>query len=98
MTVDKSTLNRWCCLLVLTCLQALGAYLRGDRDNVSTTAKNTQPAHVGVAGYDWELFINGLKFYETRAKIGGGGVVDLVMYLWGVPFKGAVRMVIEARA
>lgn len=93
--VDNSTLDRLRSVPVLKCLKALGAFVKVDLDYVPTTANTTQRVHVNVAGYDWELLVDGLKFYDTRAKVGGGGSVDLVMHLWGVPFKEAVRMLTE---
>lgn len=96
--VDNSTLDRLRRVPVLICLKELGAYVKVDRDYVPTTAKTTQRVHVSVAGHDWELLVDGLKFYDTRAKNGGGGSVDLVMHLWGVPFKEAVKMLTDAHA
>ena len=96
--VDNFTLDRLRSVPVLICLNTMGAYVKVDQDYVPTTAKTTVRVHVNVAGHDWELLVDGLKFYDTQAKIGGGGSVDLVMHLWGVPFKKAVRMLIEADA
>lgn len=96
--VDNLTLDRLRCVPILTCLKEMGAYVKVDRDYVPTTAKTTVRVHVNVAGHDWELLVDGFKFYDTQAKIGGGGSVDLVMHLWGVPFKKAVRMLTKAHA
>ena len=74
----------------------MGAYVKVDQDYLPTTAKTTQRVHVNAAGKDWELLVDGPKFYDTRAKVGGGGAVDLVMHLWGLPFKKAVCMLAEA--
>jgi hypothetical protein len=54
--------------------------------------------HVGAGGADWEILVDGARFYDTRAGKGGGGAVDLVMHLWRVPFKQAVKMLREAGA
>ena len=45
-----------------------------------------------TGGSDWELLLSGPKWFDTRASKGGGGAVDLVMHLWGVPFKKAAEM------
>lgn len=95
MAVDNSTLDRLRHVPTLTCLTSLGAYVKVDRDYVPTSAKTTQRVHVSVAGHDWELLVDGVKFYDTRAKVGGGGAIDLVMHLWSVPFKKAVKMLTE---
>ena len=96
MAVDNSTLERLRCLPVLVCLRALGAHIKIDRSFVPTTAVGTQRVHVAVADRDWELLLDGAKFYDTRAQTGGGGAIDLVTHLWGVPFKPAVKMLVEA--
>ena len=96
--VDNSKLDQLRSVPVFTCLKAMGAFVKVDPDYVPTRARTTQRVHVSVAGHDWELLIDGLKFYDTRAKTGGGGAVDLVMHLWGVSFKKAIRMLTEAHA
>jgi hypothetical protein len=96
LAVDNSTLDRLRRMKALSCLQAMGIYVKVDQDYLPTTANTTQRVHVSAAGNDWELLVDGPKFYDTRAKTGGGGAVDLVMHLWCVPFKKAVRMLAEA--
>lgn len=34
--------------------------------------------------------MRGPKFYDTRQKRGGGGAIDLAMYVYGLDFKAAV--------
>lgn len=67
MTVDNFTLDRLRHVSTLTYLATLGAYVKVDRDYVPTSAKSTRRMHVSVAGYDWELLVDGVKFYDTRA-------------------------------
>ncbi len=81
---------------VLTCLKGLGAFTKVDQAYIPSISKSTQRIHVNAAGHDWELLVDGPKFYDTRARVGGGGSLDLVMYLWQVPFKQAVKMLTEA--
>lgn len=76
----------------MDCLLVMGAYVKVDCDYVPTKSKTTQRVHVHVAGSDWELLLDGPRFYDTRAKVGGGGAIDLVMYLWQVSFQRAVKM------
>jgi hypothetical protein len=96
MAVDNSTLERLRCLPVQTCLQALGAYIKVDRSFVPTSALGTLRVHVAVGDQEWELLLDGPKFYDTRTQTGGGGAIDLVMHLWRLPFKPAVKMLVEA--
>jgi hypothetical protein len=57
-----------------------------------TTSVATERWHVRAGGRDFELLLQGAKFYDTRAKKGGGGAVDLVMHLFGVGFMDAVGL------
>jgi len=47
--------------------------------------------HVHAAGGDFEILTTGPKWYDTRARKGGGGAIDLTMHLLGVSFVEAVR-------
>lgn len=97
-SVDNSELERLRGLTVLDVLRLMAEHLKLDRDFVPVRAAATQRVHVYVAGADWELLVDGPRFFDTRAHKGGGGSVDLVMYLWHVPFKQAVKMLREAGA
>jgi len=44
-----------------------------------------------VDGRDFELLTTGLKWFDTRANVGGGGSIDLAMHLLQLDFKQAVR-------
>ncbi len=35
--------------------------------------------------------LTGPKFWDVRSNVGGGGAVDLVMYLWGCSYRAAIR-------
>lgn len=79
-------------------LALLAEHVSIDRDFKPTKSHATRRVHVSAAGAEWELLVNGPKFYDTRACAGGGGAIDLVMYLWRVPFKTAVAMLRRAGA
>jgi hypothetical protein len=57
---------------------------------VPTKSPQTERWHLNVRGKDFELLINDVRFYDTRAKKGGGGAIDLVMQLFGLDFVGAM--------
>jgi hypothetical protein len=40
---------------------------------------------------DFEILTTGPKWYDTRARQGGGGAIDLAMHLLGLSFVDAVR-------
>ncbi len=94
--VDNSTLDRLRKVPVLVCLNELGAHIKVDQTYLPTTSKTTKRVHVNVAGHDWEFLVDGPKFYDTRGEVGGGGSLDLVMYLWQVTFKQAVKILVKA--
>lgn len=79
-------------------LGLLAEYVCVDPDFKPTKSHATRRVHVSAAGAEWEFLVNGPKFYDTRAGAGGGGAIDLVMYVWGVPFKTAIAMLRRAGA
>ena len=86
----SADLARWRSLDALQALHILADYVKEDATFRPTHASSTRRVHATAAGADWELLVDGPKFFDTRAKTGGGGAVDLVMHLWQVPFKTAV--------
>ncbi len=53
---------------------------------------NSTRWNADVNDRQFELLLTGPKFWDTRAKQGGGGAVDLVMYLMPCDFKEAVAL------
>ncbi|KWC91655.1 hypothetical protein WL56_05845 [Burkholderia cepacia] len=96
--VDNSELERLRGLAVLDVLHLMAEYTKFDRDFAPVRSFNTRRVYVTAAGADWELLVDGARFFNTRERKGGGGAVDLVMHLWRVPFKQAVKMLREAGA
>ena len=86
----SSDLNRWRTLDAHEALQLLADHVKEDVTFRPTHSQSTRRVHLTAAGADWELLVDGPKFYDTRAQRGGGGALDLVMHLWRVPFKKAV--------
>lgn len=39
----------------------------------------------------YEFLCDGPKFYDTRQKRGGGGAIDLVMYVFSLDFQGCCK-------
>ena len=83
-------LVRWRSLDALQALHILADYVKEDATFKPTHSTSTRRVHTTAAGSDWELLVDGPKFYDTRAQKGGGGAIDLVMHLWRVPFKNAL--------
>ena len=90
--VDNSALERWRGMDAVAALRALADHVTRDpaftpRDSIATTRW-----HVSAGGHDFELLCTGSKFFDTRAKKGGGGAVDLAMHLLSLNFKAAANL------
>ena len=55
----------------------------------------TRRWHAPTSGGEFEILTTGPKWYDTRAKIGGGGAIDLAMHVLRLPFVAAVRILID---
>ena len=97
-TVDNLELERLRDVAALDVLRLMADCTKLDRDFVPLSAAGTRRVHVTAAGADWELLVEGPRFFDTRAERGGGGAIDLVMHLWRVPFRKAVQMLRRAGA
>lgn len=95
-SIDESHLVRWRQLDSLVVLRTLADYVKVEMDFKPVRALSTRRVHVTAAGVDYELLLDGPKFYDTRARTGGGGAVDLLTHLWNLPFKKAAEKLLEA--
>jgi hypothetical protein len=73
-------------------LQALATHAKRDVTFQPTKSRPTQRWHANVGAREFELLLNGPKFFDTRTKTGGGGAIDLAIYLHGLSFNEAVRL------
>lgn len=98
-TVSKEAVeraNKLRALPLLSSLEAVGAYAKLDVSFEPTKDKSTCRYHVSVDGGDFELLILREKWYDTRARMGGGGSIDLMMHLFSEPFGKALRRLDKA--
>jgi len=51
--------------------------------------------HAHTPRGDFEILTTGPKWYDTRARKGGGGAIDLAMHLLGLSFVDAVKYLTE---
>jgi hypothetical protein len=88
--VDNSSLERWRSIDATTVLERIAEHAK--RDVTYVPAKNASSTrwHATVAGHNFELLLTGPKFWDTTAKQGGGGAIDLVMHVQRRSFKEAV--------
>lgn len=94
--VDNLELTRLRSLLALQTLNLVAEHVKIDQTFKPSREDGTQRVYVRAAGVEWEFLVNGAKFFDTRARFGGGGAIDLVMHLRGVPFKKAVSVLKQA--
>lgn len=93
--VDNLTLKRWREMDAIVVLAALADHIKQDRTFCPTTSRLSTRWNVHAAGRDWELLCTGPKFWDTRTERGGGGAVDLAMYLYRISFKAAASLLKE---
>jgi hypothetical protein len=72
-------------------LDRLGLHWKQDPDFRPHRDPRTTRLHVAVGGGVVELVVTGARWYDTRARKGGGGAIDLTMHVLGVSFVGAVK-------
>ncbi len=51
--------------------------------------------HAHTTQGDFEILTTGSKWYDTRARKGGGGAIDLAMHVLGLSFVEAVKHLTE---
>ena len=95
-TVGSGELDRLRALHALEVLTVLAEHVKRDSTFRPRKSGTTGRIHVRAAGVDWELLVDGPKFFDTRARQGGGGAVDLVMYIWRSTFRQAAAMLLDA--
>jgi hypothetical protein len=92
MPVDNSTLERWRHLDAAKVLSAFATHAKLDPTYIPVKNQSSRRWHAQVNGREFELLLTGPKFWDTRHATGGGGAVDLVMYVTGSSFREASRL------
>jgi hypothetical protein len=66
-------------------------------DPTYTPVKDHQSCrwHASTACGDFEILTAGVKWYDTRARRGGGGAIDMTMHVLGVSFVDAVKRLVN---
>lgn len=73
-------------------LVALAPYAKRDISFFPSKATGTERWHASAGGREFELLLNGVKFFDVRANTGGGGAIDLAIHLYGVSFNDAIAL------
>lgn len=72
-------------------LASIAAMVKSDVTFVPTKDPRTHRWHVCTERGDYEILTTGSKWFDTRARTGGGGAIDLAMHILDLSFVGAVR-------
>ncbi len=76
-------------------LDQLGLFWKADRDYKPRGAKEGKRYFVSMDEKVFELQVTGMKWFDMQTKKGGGGAIDLVMYLYDVDFVAAVKKLLH---
>lgn len=90
--MDNLSLTRWREMSAVDALRVLADYVKQDPAFNPRTSQGTTRWHASAASHEFEFLCTGTKFFDTRAKRGGGGAVDLAMHLFELDFKAAVEL------
>ena len=74
-----------------TTLERIAIFAKADPSYQPIKASTSRRWHVRTICGEFEILTTGTKWYDTRAKKGGGGAIDLAMHVLQLPFVDAVR-------
>jgi len=94
--VGEEQLKRWRSTLASDALAAISAHCKRDVTFEPTKDPRTQRWHARVGQGEFELLLTGSKFFDPRTQQGGGGAVDLAMYVLAADFRTAAEALLEA--
>lgn len=72
-------------------LRLLATYVKVDPTYVPRKADHSRRWHVCTVRGEFEILTTGPKWYDTRARQGGGGAIDLAIHVLGLSFVDAVK-------
>jgi hypothetical protein len=76
-------------------LALLTIYLKADPTYKPIKDMTSRRWHLCTACGEFEILTSGAKWYDTRAKKGGGGAIDLTMHVEELSFVDAVKLLQE---
>ena len=89
--VGRSTIARLRILPSADAISLLAIYAKQDRSYRPLKDATSCRWHLCTAIGEFEILTTACKWYDTRARIGGGGAVDLTVHLLGLSFLQAVE-------
>ena len=88
---DAATLTRLREMAAGDALALLAIHVKADPTYVPLKADHSRRWHASTTHGEFELLTTGPKWYDTRTHRGGGGAIDLAMYILGLSFVDAVK-------
>lgn len=73
-------------------LRSLSTYCKADASYHPNNDSNSRSWHVRTECGEFEILTTGVKWYDPRAKVGGGGAIDLAMHILQLAFVDAVKI------
>jgi len=73
-------------------LKSLAIVCKADPTFKPTKDPQTRRWHLRTTAGEFEILTTGVKWYDARARRGGGGAIDLAMHILRVPFVDAVKI------
>lgn len=89
---DRATLTRLRQMPSEDALALLAIHCKADPTYVPQKHATSRRWHARTVRGEFEILTTGVKWYDTRAKTGGGGAIDLTMHVLQVSFVDAVRL------
>jgi len=76
----------------------LAIYCKADPTYLPRKAPHSRRWHLRTLCGEFEIITTGMKWYDTRARKGGGGAIDLAMHLRQLSFVDAVKLLVDLHA
>lgn len=73
-------------------LRSLAIFYKADDSYHPIKDSNSRRWNVRTEYGEFEILTTGVKWYDPRAKVGGGGAIDLAMHILQVSFVDAVKI------
>jgi hypothetical protein len=72
-------------------LALMAIHVKVDPSYLPLKTDHSRRWHARTARGEFEILTTGPKWYDTRARHGGGGAIDLAMHILGLSFVDAVK-------
>ncbi len=95
---SASTLTRLRQMPACDALALLATHIKPDPTYRPVKDDQSERWHLCTCRGDFEIVTTGPKWYDTRARHGGGGAIDLAIYLLDVSFVDAVKLLTRKAA